>query len=228
MEPQQQLGVLLTLTEQQSQTTEKLLRELQGQIAELGKVAMSANRAAASAAMAAQESTPALEKAIKGATREAVTDSLTGASEKAVAAVSVAAAPVLQQFSELTNSINQAKNKLDESIGNLGWKWMVLCVGIALGMVAFVAVVVWSTVWYQRDKISTLTQQKEALQTEVAELQVNVDKLAKKGGRIKITNCEGRLCIEVNRNQGATAPNWDRAEWHAKNNGVPLVIPMGY
>ena len=107
----------------------------------------------------------------------------------------MAADPVLQSFSELTGSINQAKNTLDESIRSFGWKWILMCVGIALGVVAFVAAVAWSTIWYQRDQISTLTQQKEALQTEVVELQANVSKLAKKGGRIKMTDCGGRLCI---------------------------------
>ena len=229
MEPQQQLGVLLNLTEQQSQTTDKLLKALKGQIEELSKVATAANAAAASAAITVKNATPALEKAVSDAASEAVTSSLAGASEKAVAAVSVAADPVLQSFSELTGSINQAKNTLDESIRSFGWKWILMCVGIALGAIAFVSLVVWSSLWYQENQINALTVQKAALQMEVVELQDNVDKLAKKGGRIKLERCgtESRLCVEITPNQGKGMEDF-HGSWQGNKDNRRFVIPMGY
>ena len=137
--------------------------------------------------------------------------------------------PLLQSFSELTNSINQAKNTLDESIRSFGWKWMVLCVGIALGVIVFVSLVVWSSLWYQENQINALIAQKASLQMEVTELQGNVDKLAKKGGRIKLERCgtESRLCVEITPNQGKGMEDF-HGSWQGNKDNRRFVIPMGY
>ena len=47
-------------------------------------------------------------------------------------------------------------------------------------------------------------------------------------GRIVMTTCGGRLCIEASSNQGPGAKQWAGAYWSNKENGVQLVIPRGY
>ena len=59
-------------------------------------------------------------------------------------------------------------------------------------------------------------------------LQANVTALEKKGGRIVMTTCGGRLCIEASSNQGPNSPQWTGAGWKNHENGVQLVIPRGY
>jgi hypothetical protein len=76
-----------------------------------------------------------------------------------------------------------------------------------------------------------LAEQKSALQEEVAKLQTQADELAKKGARIKLTQCgaDKRLCIEAASNQG---PAEGQAKWQAPwinpKTGQQLVIPRGY
>ena len=73
-----------------------------------------------------------------------------------------------------------------------------------------------------------------ALQADIAQMQVQVAELEKRGGRIVMTECGGRLCIEASANQGqnkdgspAAMGSWQR---DIKNGGgkVSLVIPKGY
>ncbi len=51
--------------------------------------------------------------------------------------------------------------------------------------------------------------------------------LAKKGGRIKITDCGGRLCIVASKNQTGTFSEW-HGLWNDAKTGQPMVIPNGY
>jgi hypothetical protein len=91
------------------------------------------------------------------------------------------------------------------------------------------------SIWLQRFQVTELAQQKAQLQGEVAHLQTQVALLAKKGGRIKLATCAGRLCIEASSDQGKgegkgrskDVPEWS-GPWKDKENGVALVIPNGY
>ena len=68
------------------------------------------------------------------------------------------------------------------------------------------------------------------LKADIAQMQAKVKILEKKGGRILITDCGGRLCIQASSNQGPGAEQWKGANWtnNSKLSGVPLVIPHGY
>jgi len=70
-----------------------------------------------------------------------------------------------------------------------------------------------------------------ALRSEKAELEANIADLHKRGAKIKINNCGGRICIEASTNQGkdaagnpATMGSWLTTD----GRNVPLVIPRGY
>ena len=71
----------------------------------------------------------------------------------------------------------------------------------------------------------------DALRSEKAELEVNIADLHKRGAKIKINTCGGRICIEASINQGkdaagnpATMGSWLTTD----GRNVPLVIPRGY
>jgi hypothetical protein len=101
-------------------------------------------------------------------------------------------------------------------------KWIALTAAGFVGMSAMA----WASVWWQRNAVNELTEQKTALEADIAEMQVNAAALAKKGARIKIDNCGGRLCVAVNTDQGQSHVDW-RGAWHAAD-GAPLAIPKGY
>jgi len=65
------------------------------------------------------------------------------------------------------------------------------------------------------------------LRTEKAALEANVADLARKGGRIKLSECGGRVCIEASSNQGKDYPDW-KGPWKDRATGVALVVPRGY
>jgi hypothetical protein len=103
---------------------------------------------------------------------------------------------------------------------------MLLAFSAAAGGIVAVLLVGWLSIGWQRGQIDALSEQKTALESDIAELQANVAALNKKGGRIKLSECGGRLCIEASTNQGK-----DMADWHGpwkSAQGVPLVIPRGY
>ena len=58
-------------------------------------------------------------------------------------------------------------------------------------------------------------------------MQVQVSELAKKGGRIKLSDCGGRLCIVASKNQSATVSDW-HGPWNNDKTGQTFVIPNGY
>ena len=57
-------------------------------------------------------------------------------------------------------------------------------------------------------------------------MQINAEALAKKGARIKITDCGGRLCIVASKNQTGSFSDW-HGLWNDKT-GQTMVIPNGY
>jgi len=96
-----------------------------------------------------------------------------------------------------------------------------------LGLVG-VCLVAYASLAWQLHQVSSLREEKAALLGDVAQLQANVAALEKKGGRITMTTCGGRLCIEASSNQGEGAEKWKGGVWSNKETGVQLVIPRGY
>jgi hypothetical protein len=90
--------------------------------------------------------------------------------------------------------------------------------GCSFGIIAAVIAAAW---FYLPSK-----SEMEALRAERAQLQASIEDLAKRGARIKIDNCGGRLCVAVNTDQGQSHVDW-RGAWHAVD-GEPLAIPKGY
>lgn len=90
--------------------------------------------------------------------------------------------------------------------------------GGSFGIVAALIVAAW---FYLPSK-----SEMAALRAERTQLQASIEDLAKRGARIKIDNCGGRLCVVVDTDQGQSHVDW-RGAWHAVD-GEPLAIPKGY
>jgi hypothetical protein len=103
-------------------------------------------------------------------------------------------------------------------------KWMVLIAAGFAGMCGLA----WASVAYQRTQVSELTEQKTALEADIAEMKITAAELAtKKNGRLRTTTCGGRLCIVASADQGKDAPALN-TKWRDPKTLEPLVIAAGY
>jgi hypothetical protein len=85
--------------------------------------------------------------------------------------------------------------------------------------------------YFTQSQIADLLVEKAQLRLEKAELEASIVDLHKRGAKIKIATCDGRLCIEANTNQGKDANGnpWPMGSWRTTDGrDVPLVIPRGY
>jgi hypothetical protein len=161
-----------------------------------------------------------IQKAASDAVSASVKESLAGASETAAKALGEAARPVIDRLS----GVVRAAGSLRSAGQWFAWKWVAVAAGGLIGvcLVAYVALA-----WQLRE-VESLSARKAALTADVAQLQANVSALERKGGRIVMTTCGGRLCIEASRNQGGNNHDW-KGSWHTTGgHDRPLVIPRGY
>ena len=156
-------------------------------------------------------------EAIRAEVAATVRQSLAGASQTAATALETATAPILNRLTGVTTATAQAGDTLRDAAAWFAWKW----VAVAFAGLAGVCLVAYASLWWQMHQIESLSEQK-------AELEANVALLEKRGGKIKINNCGGRLCIEASTNQGQGKTDWS-GTWKTRDgNETPLIIPRGY
>lgn len=169
-----------------------------------------------------------VRKAAGEAVAASMRQSLGEASERAAAALGEAARPVLGDLAGYVNAANAAKGQLNGAVAAFNWKWALVAGGATAGGIAAVVLTGWLANAWQWHQVESLSEQKAQLRAEVGELEASVAALEKKGGRIVMNTCGGRLCIEASNNQGNAAPKWGAGLWQDKQKGVTLVIPKGY
>lgn len=231
MDAQQQIFSLMAAAEDQQKAVKTLLDALAAERAALAKERAAVAQAAASVAgipgevrKAAADAIPAMQKAAGEAVGASVRQSLAGASDAAAKALGEAAKPVIGSLSGVVQAANDAKGSMREAGAWFAWKW----VAVAAGGLVGVCLVAYASLAWQLHQVSSLRDEKAELAADVAQMQANVSALEKKGGRIVMTTCGGRLCIEASSNQGAGAEQWKGGNWSNKETGVTLVIPRGY
>ena len=224
MDAQQQLFGLMAVAEEHQQAVKAALDGLTAERAALAKERAAVAQAAASVAGVAGEVRKAAAEAVGASVRQ----SLAGASDAAAKALGEASRPIVGQLSGVVKAAGEAEGKLSGAVAAFGWRWAMLAGGAAAGGIVAVLLAAWLAVWWQRHQVESLSEQKAALLGEVAQLQANVAALEKRGGRIVLNTCGGRLCVEASSNQGEGAEKWKGAVWSNKENGVQLVIPRGY
>lgn len=231
MDAQQQLFGLMAVAEEHQKTVKAAIDGLTAERAALAKERAALTQAAASVAgvagdvrKAAANAVPAMQKAVGEAIGASVRQSFTGASEVAAKALGEAVKPVIDSLSGVVQEANKAKGSLKNAGQWFAWKWVAVAGGGLVGvcLVAYVALA------WQLHQVKSLGDEKAELAADVAQLQANVSALEKKGGRIVMTTCGGRLCVEASTNQGQGAEQWKGGSWSHKETGVQLVIPRGY
>jgi hypothetical protein len=172
---------------------------------------------------AAVQSVPAMQRAVGEAVGASVRQSLAGASEAATQALAEAAKPVIGSLSSVVQAAHDAEGSMRRAGAWFAWKWVALAAGGLVG----VCLVAYAALGWQLLRIQSLGDEKAALAADVVQLQANVAAMEKRGGRIVLSTCGGRLCIEASSNQGKGAEKW-KGHWSSKENGVTFVIPRGY
>lgn len=222
MDQTQLLGTLLSLVEEQTQTNAQLQSALRAQIIALSEATKVANQTVDAVKQAAKDVNPAVKIGAENAVKAGVGESLSGIAEETKTAFDEALKPIIGDLAGAARSANQVEEKLNRVKDSFGWKWALVVGGTALALVAVISIFAWGAVWYQRYQIEQLSAQKVALTSEVADLEANVNQLAKQGGKIKIADCGGRLCIEATSRELGT---WTRKDGELT---IPLTIPRGY
>jgi hypothetical protein len=155
-----------------------------------------------------------IEAAADAATSRGVTSALEWVSATAVQSLSKAAKPIWQRFDQVAGDAEAAERVLCGAMAWFTWRWAAVCAVIAGATLL--------TMWMLAMFLMPSWSEIQALRTERAELQVNIEMLAKQDGRVKLTKCGGRLCVQVSRDQGDDA--WQTTD--GKN--TPLMIVNGY
>ena len=202
------------------------MQDIHGEIEAMLQKMQAASRAANAASAEVRQAGAAVVPAVTQATAQAVEASMQRAfvdiAAPARKALEAAVKPVNEQFMGLAQRILQMEAIARRAMTWFSVKWIALTAAGFVGMSAMA----WASVWWQRNAVNELTAQKTALEADIAEMQVNAVALAKKGGRIKITDCGGRLCIVASKNQTGSFSDW-HGLWNDKT-GQTMVIPNGY
>jgi len=133
-----------------------------------------------------------------------------------------AAAAVKEAFAGLQADIERARGAMKW----FSYRWIVIAALTLATLSAMGFGLLWASLTWQRHELTELTEQRTAIEADIAEMKVTQAALAKKGARFKISTCGGRLCVAVSTDQGQATVDWSQA-WHAAD-GAPLVIPKGY
>jgi len=98
---------------------------------------------------------------------------------------------------------------LNGILRKLGWKWAMVAGGCTVAGIVALSVLGWGAIWWQRNEIARLNEDIVQLKQQAAELE-------KRKARIKLTECDGRLCAYAASDQGRNyKSNWP-APWYAK------------
>ena len=134
-----------------------------------------------------------------------------------------AGSAVQDAFKELQKDIERAQGAMKW----FSYRWIVIA-GLTLALLSALGFgLLWASLTWQRHELTELTEQRAAIEADIAEMKVNAAELATKGARIKITDCGGRLCIVANKRQSDDATDW-HGVWNNEKTGQTFVIPKGY
>jgi len=174
MNTEEQLLVLLGMTEQQQKTITAAVEELKKQTAGLNWIA------------------PELQKTVQAAITAALARSLGDVAQGAQTAVKASVDPVLQSLSGVVEAANQAEAKLNRAVAAFGRRWLMLAGVSAASACCALLLTVYAAVWWERSELESLKAEKAAMQENIARL----DNLK---GHIKLSTCgeNNRPCVEV-------------------------------
>lgn len=223
MDPQKLLATLLHLSEEQQGRIAELLTQLERQTQHLTHASQQADRAASAIEHSGQKTALRLQAAAQEGVETALHDALAIISQQAERAFRDAGQPLLNTLAGVAKAAEEAETCLQRVVSRFKWQLAALAAGTALAAVLILIVGVWLAA-------SILITQQRAelarLNIEIAQSEARLKELTKRGGKIELTDCGGRLCVYASTHQGENYKNW-KAPWRGKE-GLPLVIIRGY
>ena len=149
---------------------------------------------------------------------------LTTVSQRAERAFEEAGRPLLHTLAGVTKAAEETEERLQRAVKTFQWKWGAIAGGAALAAVVAVTLGVWLAA---STLVSWRSAELEQLNAEIAQRKARLEELDRRGGKIELTDCDGRLCVHAAKNQGKDHKNWT-GPWYSKKDGSPLVIIKGY
>lgn len=148
---------------------------------------------------------------------------LTTVSQRAERAFEDAGRPLLHTLAGVTKAAEETEERLQCAVKSFRWQWGAIAGGAALAAVVIIILGVWLAV---STLVSWRSAELEQLNTAIAQSEARLEALNRRGGKIELTDCGGRLCAYASTNQGEGYKDW-KTPWTGKN-GLPVVILRGY
>ena len=127
---------------------------------------------------------------------------------------------MIAQWSAMTQEARVADTRLRRAVAWFSWRWAALLGFLGAGVILAIVLVTNTLVGWERLQVDSLSEQRAALTDEVRRLQATAKTWRQKAGRANLTDCGGRLCVEVDETAG---------RWTVGNDpSRPLAIIKGY
>ena len=223
MDPQQLLATLIQLSDEQQKRIAELLNRLEQQTRTLTTASQRATQAANALDHSGQKTALHLQTAVQQSVETTLHDTLTTLSQRAEGALQEAGRPLLHTLAGVTKAAEETEERLQRAVKTFQWKWGAIAGGAALAAVVAVTLGVWLAV---STLVSWRSAELEQLNAEIAQRKARLEELDRRGGKIELTDCGGRLCAYASTNQGKGSKDW-KTPWSGRE-GLPLVILRGY
>ena len=223
MDPQQLLATLIQLSDEQQQRIAELLNQLEQQTRTLTTASQRAAQAANALDHNGQKTALHLQVAVQQSVETTLYDTLTTLSRRAEGAFQEAGQPLLYTLAEVAKSAEATEHRLQRAVKTFRWQWGAIAGGTALAAVVVVILGVWLAV---STLVSWRSTELERLNMAIAQSEARLAELNRRGGKIELIDCGGRLCAYASTNQGKGYTDW-KTPWTGKN-GLPVVILRGY
>jgi DNA repair exonuclease SbcCD ATPase subunit len=223
MDSQKLLATLIQLSDEQQHRIAELLERLEQQTQKLTHTSQQAAQAASAIDYSGQKTALTLQAAAQEGVESALHNTLTTLSQRAERAFKDAGQPLLHTLAGVTKSAEEIESRLQRAVKRFRWQWGLIAGGAALAAVVALILGVWLTASLM---VSWQSAELERLHAEIAQSEVRLAELNRRGGKIELTNCGGRLCAYASTNQGEGYQDW-KAPWHGRDD-LPLVILRGY
>ena len=223
MDPQQLLATLIQLSDEQQQRIAELLNRLEQQTRTLTTASQRAAQAANTLDHNGQKTALHLQAAVRESVETTLHDTLTTLSQRAEGAFQEAGRPLLHTLARVTKAAEETEERLQRTVQTFRWQWGAIAGGAALAAVVTIILGVWLAV---STLVSWRSAELEQLNMAIAQSKARLEALNRRGGKIELIDCGGRLCAYASTNQGEGYKDW-KTPWTGKN-GLPVVILRGY